>query len=112
MSAEYEIVVPHKAPKHRLDYAAEKAATFFVREHGWRRTTGELPHSIGLQVPWSLTAWGAHVCIAVENGSIRIFGRCSLPSAALAAGRNRSNVESVRKKVRQEIAAQTDPSGR
>ena len=108
MSA-HETTVLHDAPRQRLEYAAERAASQMVRDFGWRRVVGDLPQSIGLRPPWKLTAWGSRVSIAVEEKSIRIVGTCSFE---LGSKTTRENVETVRKKVRQEVASQTDVSGR
>lgn len=111
MSSAYETLLFHDAAKERLDYVAEQAAAELVQKHGWGRTAGDLPRSIGLRVPRSSRSWGERVSIAVEEKSIRIVSSSSFPLQAFGFAKNRKNAERVRETLQRLISEGTAGPG-
>ena len=104
MGAAYETLIFHDASDDRLRYLVEAAATQLREQYGWTRTTGDLPDSTGLRVPFRGRSWGARVSMAVEEKSIRVVSECVFPLQVFDWGTNRVNVERARRSIRREIS--------
>ena len=110
MTAAYESTIFGDLPQEALSNIIRETAKAVADYDRRIRIEHEGPERAVLRVCFNLSSWGERITLTLEQRSIRIVSKSTLPGQIIDWGKNRRNVERIRAVIRHKIndAVSTD----